>query len=191
MEESDGERLRRYRRGEVEALQALVEKYRRPLYGFILNMTQGAEGAEDVFQEVWFKAIRRLPLYRQGNFFGWLVRIAHNAIIDRARRRRPDVSLDDAPAEGEASIGDAVASRDPDPAGRVQAADLGRRLAKAVAALPMEQKEVFVMRVRAGLSFREIAEVQRVSVNTALARMQYALGKLRPMLKEDYEQWRR
>jgi RNA polymerase sigma-70 factor, ECF subfamily len=186
MDEQDGELLDRYLKGEVPALEELVEKYRRRLYGFVLNMTAGREDADEIFQEVWLRAIRGVPCYKQRNFFGWLVRIAHNLVIDRARRRRPTVSLDEETDDGR-TLGQLMPSQAPDPGGLAEAGDLGRRIAQAVAALPAQQKETFLLRVQAGLSFKEIAAVQRVSINTALARMQYALAKLRPLLKHDYK----
>jgi len=185
MEASDGDLLRRYRAGEVSALETLVERYRRGLFGYILNMTGNRHEAEDVFQEVWLRAIRKIGLYRQKNFFGWLLRIAHNLIVDRARRRKPDVSLDQETEEG-ASMMQTIAAGGPGPAGRAAARETGGRIVRLVQRLPAEQREVLVMRLRSGLSFREIAAVQKASINTVLARMRYACEKLRPLLKEEY-----
>lgn len=182
-ETTDTELLARYRRGDVDALGVLVEKYRRPLFAFILNMLGGQNEADEIFQEVWFRAIRNLPGYEERNFFGWLVRIAHNLVIDRARRKRPDVSLDEEPADG-APLRDAIPATDPGPQREIEKKDLAVRLAEAVESLPPEQKEVFLLRIRADVPFKEIARIQKVSINTALARMQYALAKLRPMLGE-------
>ena len=186
MEATDKELVNQYRRGHVEALDALIERYRRMLFGFILSRTSGAEDADDVFQETWLRVIRKIDSYRERNFGGWLVRIARNIIIDRVRRRKPDTSLDAAPCEGR-TLADVIPGSDPGPRRRIEANDLGKAIAAAVAGLPDEQKEVFLMRVEADLSFKEIARAQRVSINTALARMQYALAKLRPLLKDEYE----
>lgn len=186
MEAEDRELLRAYRRGRVEALGQLVQKYRRPLYGYIARMTEGTADADEVFQEVWFRVIRKLRIYRQKNFGGWLIRIAHNIVIDRSRRKRADFSLDEEMESGGAKA-ESVAGSDPGPARLAVARDLRQRIGLAVAGLPAEQREVFVLRTEADLSFREIARIQRVSINTALARMQYALAKLRPALKGEYE----
>jgi RNA polymerase sigma-70 factor, ECF subfamily len=185
-EPTDWGLLTRYKRGDVDALERLVERYRRPLYGFILNMTEGREDADEIFQEVWFRAIRKIGLYRRKNFCGWLMRIAHNLVIDRARRRKPDRSLDEEREDG-GSLASVLPSGERGPTDNVQATDIGRAIAQAVETLPAEQKAVFLMRVKAELPFKEIAKIQGVSINTALARMQYALAKLRPLLKREYE----
>jgi len=186
MDVTDRQLLTRYRRGNVEALEALVEKYRRPLFGFIVNMTRGRDEAEEIFQEVWFRVIRKHGMYRHDNFCGWLVRIAHNVIIDRSRRRKPDMRLDEVSEEG-LSMAQVIAGKEPDAGAKLEAQDLKERMAKAVETLPEEQKEVFLMRMQMELSFKEIARAQKVSINTALARMQYALKKLRTTLSGDYE----
>jgi RNA polymerase sigma-70 factor (ECF subfamily) len=185
MESSDHELLKQYRRGRVDALEALVDKYRRPLYSFILNMTEGRDDADEIFQEVWLRVIRKIGLYRDKNFFGWLVRITRNLIIDRARRRKPSLSLDADPEDGH-SLMETVEGDGPTPADRLGDDDIGRRIKEAVHSLPDEQKEVFLMRVNAELPFKEIARLQKVSINTALARMHYALAKLRPLLQVEY-----
>lgn len=187
MEKTDRELLALYRNGQVDAMERLVYNYRRPLFGFILNMTEGRDDTDEIFQEVWLRAIRNLGRYRHKNFFGWLVRIAHNVIIDRARSRKLDLSLDEEREEDQ-SLAEVIPGNDPGPRSQVEANDCAENIAKAVACLPDDQKEVFVMRVQAGFSFKEIARIQEVSINTALARMQYALAKLRAMLKEDYEE---
>lgn len=189
-QEPETELLRRYRDGDAAALGALVEKYRRPLFGFIANMTGDGADADDVFQEVWFKAIRKMALYREENFGGWLMRIAHNTVIDRVRRRKGMCSLDAGAGDdegGSGSLAGVLPAAGLDPAGNTEAGELGRRISEAVSALPPEQKAVFLMRVEMDLPFREISRIQQVSINTALARMHYAVGKLRTLLKDDYE----
>ena len=186
MESPEKAWLVEYRRGNVDSMGKLVEHFRRPLFGFILKMTEGREDAEEIFQEVWFRVIRNLDSYREKRFISWLFRIAHNLIIDRARKARP---MSD-PHPVEPGQQDEIETRIPSPgispALQVEGRDLGRRIATAVGRLPQEQKEVFLMRMEGNLPFKEISKIQGTSINTALARMQYALAKLREELKTDY-----
>ncbi len=179
--------IARFREGDAEALSVLVEQYRRPLYSVILNMTGGRQDADEIFQDVWLRAIRALPRYRhKGRFVSWLFKIAHHIIIDRARRERPTLSLDH-PQVAHQDAG----REDRDAADAVQASELGQRIRAAVARLPPEQREVFLLRMETDLPFKEIARIQRTSINTALARMSYALAKLRASLGDAYRELNR
>lgn len=184
MEPLENTWLAEYRRGDADALGKLVEHYRRPLFGFILKMTEGREDAEEIFQETWFRAIRGLDRYREKRFLSWLFRIAHNLIIDRARRARPTVEPADS-ADGD-PVETRIPAPGPGPASEAAGRDLGGRIREAVARLPPEQREVFLMRAEGDLAFKEIARIQETSINTALARMHYAVRKLREELKQDY-----
>jgi RNA polymerase sigma-70 factor, ECF subfamily len=187
MKEDDRDLIERYRDGDIAAMDALVERYRRPLYAFLWNLN-GAREADDVYQETWFRALNNIRAYRQGNFYGWLIRIARNLTIDRARRKQPDCSLDEERADG-SPLRTPVDERDADPGERAEQSDFADALRRAVARLPQEQKEVFLLRVQTETPFRAIAAAQGVSLGTALARMQYALDKLRRELAE-YEDGR-
>ena len=207
MEGSASEWLQAYRNGDVEALGNLVEHTRRPLYGFILRMTSSQHEAEEVFQDVWLRAVKNIMKFDaqhftthasgkssasensdrvEKKFLSWLFRIAHNRVIDRVRKRKPDFNLEDhredqadwhERLEAPALLPDHIAST----------RDLGNRIRDAVGTLPESQREVFLLRTDADLSFKEIARIQETSINTALARMQYALAKLRDLLREDYQ----
>jgi RNA polymerase sigma-70 factor, ECF subfamily len=184
----DAELVAQYRGGNVDAIECLVLRYRRPLFGFIVNMVSSGPEADEVFQEVWFRVLKKISLYRDQNFKAWLMRIAHNLVIDRVRSQRNYCSLDAGwDEEDGASLAATVPAQGPTPDARAEAGDLGRRIAKAVETLPPEQRAVFIMRVEQDLPFREIARIQGVPLNTALGRMHYAVGKLRAILKDDYE----
>jgi RNA polymerase sigma-70 factor, ECF subfamily len=185
MDPTDTALLKRYRRGDVEALGVLVERHRRALYGYIIGMCRSRHEADEVFQDVWKRVIEKVEHYRDRNFRGWLMRIAHNRVIDRARKRKPDVSLD-AAGESGGALGDVVADGRPGPRAGLAWAEVRADVARAVAELPPEQREVFLMRAVSEMPFKDIARAQRVSINTALARMQYALAKLRTALGPDY-----
>lgn len=181
--------LKRYLAGDTNALDELVDRYRGPLYGYIYNMTRGQDDADEIFQETWFRALRCLQRYKQNNFLGWLVRIAHNLVIDRARRCKPGFSLDEELFDDSgASRRDRQSADEPTPHDNTANRELSLRIRQAVDSLPPEQREVFLLRQQADMPFREIAEIQKISINTALARMQYALRKLRDILQNDYDQ---
>ena len=186
-EPNDMALISRYKRGDVSALDTLVKRYRRQLFGYILNMSVNASEADEVFQEAWLKVINKIGLYRNKNFLGWLVRITHNVIIDRSRRKKPVMSLD-AESDSGGSLGSVLADKGPAPADGIKNRDLAKAITNAVAMLPREQKEVFLLRTKAEISFKEIAKIQGTSINTALARMQYALEKLRIPLRESYNE---
>jgi RNA polymerase sigma-70 factor (ECF subfamily) len=188
MEVDDAKLLAAYRRGDSEALGILVEKYKKPLFGFIYKFSEGREDADEVFQEVWVRAIKNMKSYRQKNLLSWLFRIAHNLMIDRIRQRRQVVSFDTSATDDGVAISERLADRALTPADETGGHALGIRIDAAAAALPPEQREVFWLRMQGGLSFKEIAKVQKCSINTALARMQYALSKLRNELGDEYRE---
>lgn len=173
-----------YRAGRVEALGQLVEHTRRPLYAFIAKMMQGHADADEIFQEVWVRAMRNLERYREDRLLSWLFRIAHNLIIDRSRKTGRLTSFDQIPAPDGLPLAERVPDSRPDPASVAESHDLQAQIAEAVSRLPPEQREVFLMRTEADLPFKEIARIQGVSINTALARMQYAVRKLRYDLRD-------
>jgi RNA polymerase sigma-70 factor (ECF subfamily) len=181
---TDFELLSRYREGDVEALGALIERHRGALFGYAMRLTGNRYDADEVYQETWIRVIRKADRFREKNFAGWLMRIAHNAAIDRCRRQKPAEPLDREDASGRSPI-ERLEAKGPSPDGNVVAGELGERMRQAVAQLPLEQREVFTLRTEHDMPFREIARVQRVSINTALARMQYALKKLRTELKDE------
>lgn len=183
--------LDRYLRGDRNALGELVQAYRRPLYAFILSMVKGQADADEVFQETWIRAIRNLNHFDRRNVMAWLFRIARNLVIDRVRKdRRLEPAVTGGGEDGGFDRILAHPAQGPDPARLAAGRDLGQRIRSAVRRLPRDQREVFVMRMEADLSFKEIARIQRVPLNTALARMHYAVLKLRAELNEDYETWK-
>jgi RNA polymerase sigma-70 factor (ECF subfamily) len=192
MDQTDIECINAYLAGDANSLEPMVEKYKRPLYSFILKMTERREDTDEIFQETWFRALKNIHKFRHKNFLNWLFRIAHNLIIDRARRNKRNVSMQTATGgdDGDSTLEDHLAAPGISPAEEVGGTTLGERIDKAVETLSPEQKEVFLMRMYGNASFKEIAKVQQCSINTCLARMQYALTKLRSILKEEYDELR-
>lgn len=188
MDQEDAELLAAYRAGDGESLGKLVEKYKRPLFGFILRFSEGREEADEIFQEVWVRAIKNMNRYHHKSLLSWLFRIAHNLMIDRVRRSKPMISLDTPASEDGSPLSEQLAAVCLGPAGEAGGRELGLRIEAAAAQLPVEQREVFWLRMQADLSFKEIAKIQKCSVNTALARMQYAVSKLRKELAGEYRE---
>lgn len=188
MDDDDAKLLAAYRRGDAEALGRLVAKYQRPLLGFLQRFATHPGEADDWFQDTWVRALRHMNIFRQHHFLSWLFRIAHNLIIDQARRRKPDASLDAPDPHNGRPLADRIPAATPSPAAEAAGHDLGRQIEAAAARLPVEQREVFWLRMDAGLPFKEIARIQRCSINTAIARMQYALEKLRLALGPTYRE---
>ncbi len=188
MEKDDAKLLADYRNGDAEALGELVEKYKGPLFGFIYKFSEGREDADEVFQEVWVRAIKNMNRYRQKNLLSWLFRIAHNLMIDRIRKRKPVLSLDASAHEDGLTLGERLPSTGLSPVEETAGHALGWRIEESAEQLPFEQREVFWLRMQANLSFKEIAKVQKCSINTALARMQYAVSKLRKELAGEYHE---
>lgn len=190
MDPTDVDCINAYLGGDADALAPMVEKYKRPLYSFILKMTEGREDTDEIFQETWFRALKNIHKFKHKNFLNWVFRIAHNLVIDRARRSKRNVSMQTTTGgeDGEQTLEDRLAAPGISPAEEVGGNHLGTRIEAAVETLSEEQKEVFLLRMYGNASFKEIAKIQQCSINTCLARMQYALTKLRSTLKEEYDE---
>lgn len=183
---TDDQLIEAYHSGNRSALADLLERYRKALYAYIARMTEGRGDADEVFQETWFRVIRHVDSYRTGNFRAWLYRICHNLMVDRGREGNKWSSLNQPldGTEGETEQ-DRLPAGGPDPAALAAGHDLGQMIDGLLAGLPDAQREVFLLRTEGDLPFREIARLQGVSINTALARMQYAVEKLRNGLRAE------
>lgn len=180
-DKTDLELIREFQNGSSPAFDALYERYRRPLYGYVNRQMQGYSSyADDVFQQTWMRAIDNLPNYRdQEKFSAWLMRIAHNLIIDhyRSLKRRAEDELDE--TYGDTAEDDSGET----PGSAMDERERARRLKDALDALTPELREVFLLR-RENIPFQQIAEIQNCSVNTSLARMRYAIKQLANKLKD-------
>lgn len=178
-ETGDAELLAEFCRGDEKAFETLYHRYRQLLYGYLNNLC-GGNGAEadEVFEETWLRVIEKAPGYRDdGKFSAWLFRISRNIFIDRLRRNKPERFVD---ADVESAMEDPVTEFSPER--ELGAADTRTLIARALAELPPEQREVFLLREEEELSFREIADIQECSLGTVLSRMRYALKNLRNFL---------
>ena len=178
---ADAVLIERFLRGEESAFEALYNRYRRQLYAFLNNLIGPGAECDEVFEETWLKVIDKLPGYKDdGRFGAWLFRVGRNQFYDRLRRNRHErenLSLDvEEPPQVAAPAGYG-------PGERMELNEVERLVNAAVAELPEELRETFLLRQQ-GVAFKEIAEIQQCSINTALSRMQYALRALRKALSE-------
>ena len=177
--------------GDQNAFRLLLERHQERLFGYLIGMVRDREVANDLFQETFLRAVAAMQRQRatytnQNRWLPWVMRIARNAALDhlRARKKWQDVTPD-AGSAGEEGEGYWDRLKDAD---LIDADDLmhlserGAFLDACIDRLPSEQKEVLLMRHETELTFREIAELTDVSINTALGRMRYALLNLRRMM---------
>ena len=182
---SDQELLGRYLQGDRSAISSLIEKYSRRVRDYIRMMVKDTDVADDIFQETFIKAVRVIDEGRyadNGKFLSWVLRIAHNQVIDHFRAGRAAATV------GESSAGYNIlgtmrlAARTVEES--IEAEQTSAEVRALVEELPDEQREVVMLRYYSGLSFKEIAEQTGVSINTALGRMRYALINMRKMIKD-------
>ncbi len=172
--------------GDARAFETLVTRHQRGVYNFLLRSVHNQSRAEELLQEVFLRVVRSKGRYTPtAKFSTWLYSIARNLCVDESRRARfrRHQSLD-APRRGaDGDAGAAMISSIPSSAvptdEAAEAPTIRKRLSEAVANLPLEQREVFLLRQVSGLSFREIAETVEIPENTVKSRMRYALEKLR------------
>lgn len=181
---SDQELIGRYLAGQESALEKLVRRHKNRIFAYILMIVKDKELAEDLFQDTFIKVINtiRSGQYKEeGKFIQWAMRIAHNLIIDyfRKAKRIPLVENRD-----EYDIFDKVRLPVESVEEMMITEQIHKDVRRLIEYLPKEQKDVLVMRHYGDMSFKDIAEVTNVSINTALGRMRYALINLRKLVKE-------
>jgi RNA polymerase sigma-70 factor (ECF subfamily) len=176
-----------YSQGNDKAFDVLLSRYQQKLFSYIFFIVRNQEMAEDIFQETFVKAITTLKQGRyvaDGRFGAWLTRIAHNLVIDSFRQERNENTISNDEVEVDL-YNDADLCDDNIEMRMVNEQVLGdvRRL---VDALPDNQREVLYMRYYQDLSFKEIAAITGVSINTALGRMRYAILNMRRIAEEKH-----
>lgn len=189
---ADQELFERYhRKGQAEAFDVLFERHSGSVMRFIGGML-GPDSAyvDDVFQETWLRMINNGDKWHGGNFRAWLITIARNATIDLLRRLKPTISLDVENEAGERWV-DAIPSEALTPNCVLEGQETETMIADLVLKLPESQREVFLMRVMNEMSFKEIAEMLQIPLNTALGRMHYAVKKLRVELATSHDDWQK
>ena len=183
---SDHELLNNYISGNEISINILLDRHRKRIFDYIYMMVKSQDIADDIFQETLIKVVRfvREGRYTEnGKFLSWVLRIAHNQVIDyfRQKRQRNNISEGDAGYDllNHPKFSDRTVEE------QLITDQIEADVRKLIDFLPSEQKEVVLMRYYMGLSFKEIAEQTNVSINTALGRMRYALINLRKLIDEN------
>ena len=182
---SDDQLVALYVEGNNDAFDALIERHKNRLFSYIMHCVKNYDVANDIFQETFVKAIMTIKQGRyseKGHFPAWLTRIAHNLIIDSFRQDKTE-NLQSTDVEGvdvlnrkdlsEATIED-----------QIVVSQIHRDVRHLLKALPYSQREVLLLRFYKNMSFKEIADVTHVSINTALGRMRYAILNMRRLAEE-------
>jgi RNA polymerase sigma-70 factor, ECF subfamily len=178
VQDHDVELMLRYRDGDAAAFSALYAHYKGPLYRYLLRHVRNAGAAADLFQEVWSHLIATRARYEpRAKFATFLFHIAHNCAIDFFRR---DLNLR---RESDAAIAEPEVPEHQRPDRVAEFAEQESALLAAVASLPQEQREAFLLREETGLSVEEIARITDVPVETAKSRLRYAVRKLKHSLR--------
>lgn len=179
-EKSDNQLVALYTEGNAQAFDILIDRYKDKLFAYINYVVRNTDLARDLFQDTFVKAIttlKRGAYTDTGKFGAWLSRIAHNLIIDYYRQNGNDntVSNDASPVDlfaGASLLEDNIEDR-------MVSDQILRDVRALIDTLPANQREVLYMRYYQNLSFKEIADVLDISINTALGRMRYAILNLR------------
>jgi RNA polymerase sigma-70 factor (ECF subfamily) len=180
-EPSDEILMQSYVAGDAAAFEVLYRRHKNMLYGFLMRSLGRRDQADDCFQEVWSRVINAAARYRpDARFSTWLLQIAHNLLIDRHRRQRPEQSLD--AEQGEGPVIAALVESEATPERQLSDFERQRRLRQAIAALPAEQRHVVLLRLDQELSLEEIGQITGVGRETVKSRLRYAMDKLRESL---------
>lgn len=183
---TDDQLVTAYAQGNNPAFDELLLRHKQRVYAYIMQMVKAPDASEDIFQETFVKAIMTIRQGRYnevGKFSAWITRIARNLIIDFFRQEKTEasVSTDDGNYDvlnrrelSEGTVEDMIID-----------SQIRADIRKIIMHLPESQREVLMMRYYKNLSFKEIAELTGVSINTALGRMRYAILNLRRVAKEN------
>lgn len=181
---TDQELIRAYMNGDENGLKVLIDRYKSKIYTSIYVRVKDEFLAEDIFQETFIKVINTIKTGRyneEGKFLPWVIRIAHNMVIDHFRKEKRGPSV----VNGEGyDIFEVLNFADEDTESKLVRQQVDVDLKKLIQLLPDDQKEVLIMRHFCDMSFKDIAEITDVSINTALGRMRYALSNLRKMIED-------
>ena len=177
--------VKNYISGDESALALLINRHQSKIYGFIYSKINDRDLSDDIFQDTFIKVIKTLKSQsynEEGKFLPWVMRIAHNLVVDHFRKAK---KMPFQRETEEYSIFNYMTDNSLNIEGQIISEQVESDLAKLLEELPADQKEVLVMRMYQDLSFKEIADLTGVSINTALGRMRYALLNLRKIIEKN------
>lgn len=181
---TDQELVRLYLDGSDSAFETLLNRHRQQIFTKIYLMVKDHDLANDIFQDCFIKVIKTLKAGRyneEGKFLPWVMRIAHNLVIDHFRRSK---KMQAVRSDDNYDVFATIKQEDPHVEDKACKDQILSDVKHLITLLPQEQKEVVIMRLYYKMSFKEISEMCDVSINTALGRMRYALINLRKIAKE-------
>ena len=181
----DYELIERFMNGSQPSIEELINRYKTKVYTYILLMVKNQQLAEDLFQETFIKVIQSLKMHKykdNGKFVSWVIRIAHNLVIDHFRKEKQINTCNNEDYEADLFNSSKFSAKNIEQL--IVHDQIIKDVRKLIDELPDDQKEVVMLRHYGQLSFKEIAEQTDVSINTALGRMRYALINMRKMIEE-------
>jgi len=184
IQKSDALLVNEYVAGDENALAILINRHESKIYGFIYSKVADREVSNDIFQDTFIKVIKTLKgnsYNEEGKFLPWVMRIAHNLIIDFYRRNKKMPLFRET---DEFSIFSIMSDDSLTIENKIISDQVELDIRRLIEELPMDQKEVLIMRMYNDMSFKEISESTGVSINTALGRMRYAIMNLRKIIEK-------
>lgn len=179
---SDAQLVSNYIRGDESALEVLVTRHKQRIYSFIYSKVFDRDISEDIFQDTFIKVIKTLKRGKyneEGKFLPWVMRIAHNLVIDHFRKNSRMPKFDNS---GDFNIFSVISDNSLNVEKSIIKGQVEADVRRLIDELPEDQKEVLIMRMYKDMSFKEISERTGVSINTALGRMRYALINMRKVI---------
>ena len=181
----DADLITEYLKGSETSLEKLINRHQLQIFNFINSKVNDRDKSEDIFQDTFIKVIRTLKngsYNEEGKFLPWVMRIAHNLVIDHFRKNSRIPIIEN---KEEFDIFQFLSDTTPNAEVALVQEQVLKDIQNLVDELPEDQKEVLIMRLYRYMSFKEIAENTNVSINTALGRMRYAIINLRKMISDN------
>lgn len=188
VEWNDQDLVKSYVGGNEVALQFLLEKHQSQIFHYILSKIKNRDLSNDIFQDTFIKVIRTLKsgnYNEEGKFLPWVMRIAHNLVIDHFRRESKVRMISESSSNTEEfNIFSVIRDEGLNVEQQISKNELEAQVANYIDYLPENQRDILMMRIYQDMSFKEIAELKDISINTALGRMRYAVMNIRKMMEK-------